>query len=227
MLLSGVARSGVNVIVSVTDWPMASETGVKPVTVKPDDPAAARVTLFSGTLPALVSVSVAVIPAPGGVLTAVGVAVMVRASTAGMVNDSVWVCVIEGAAAGCGDGEGGRGSWCGDGGGGRLEVDADDAGLAGGDRDAGPAFEESEAGGDVRERQVVGVRRRAVVVDDDLEGALGNCSPLNGTLMMGSGLMASVNPACVGLMVTLTTVCATRLGLVADWARTWTGYVPP
>ena len=65
VLLSGVERSGVSVIVSVTDWPTASEPGVKPVTVSPDDPPAVRLMLFSGTLPTLVSVIVSVIPAPG------------------------------------------------------------------------------------------------------------------------------------------------------------------
>ena len=38
VLFSGVEASGVSVIVSVVDWPTASETGVKPVTVRPDEP---------------------------------------------------------------------------------------------------------------------------------------------------------------------------------------------
>ena len=36
MLFSGVEASGVSVIVSVVDWPTASETGARPVSVRPD-----------------------------------------------------------------------------------------------------------------------------------------------------------------------------------------------
>src|SRR5262249_706983 len=57
--------------------------------------------------------------------------------------------------------------------------------------------------------------------------AVGTWAPLNGTVNIGSGCTARVMPGTVGVMVTLTVVCATNSGLVVDWAMTWIGYVPP
>ena len=49
---------------------------------------------FSGTLPALVIVSVSVTAVPGVVFTLVGLLVTVTASIAGMVKLTDWLCVI-------------------------------------------------------------------------------------------------------------------------------------
>ena len=53
---------------------------------------------------------------------------------------------------------------------GGLQIDADDARRAGRNRHARAAVEQREAGGDRREREIVGVGRRPGVVDHGLEG---------------------------------------------------------
>ena len=140
-------------------------------------------------------------------LSDVGSPVTVTASIAGTVNVTVCVCVIaesvvlvavtvnESAVPGGGDRLAGV----------RLQVDAEDAGLTGRDRDAGAAVEEREAAGDVRERQVVSVGGRAEVLDRARK-AVGSCAPLNGTVNSGSDATVNVMPGCVGVIVTSTVV---------------------
>ena len=53
--------------------------------------------------------------------------------------------------------------------------------------------------------------------------AVGSWAPLNGTVNSGSGATAKVMPGCVGVIVTSTVVCATRLGSVCDCAMIWIG----
>ena len=95
-LLSGVEASGVRVTVSVMDWPTASETGVKARERQSRRARRRQGDVVLGTLPTLVIVSVSVTPAPGVVLTLVGLPVMVTASIAGTVKVTVWVLVMVG-----------------------------------------------------------------------------------------------------------------------------------
>ena len=50
---------------------------------------------------------------------------------------------------------------------------------------------------------------------------------MNGTVNIGSEATVKLMPGWVGLIVTSTVVCATRLESVCDWAMIWIGYVPP
>ena len=61
----------------------------------------------------------------------------------------------------------------------RLQVEAEDSRLTGRDRDAGAAVEEREAAGDVGNGEVVGVGRRAQVLDRGAEGG-GKLGPVEG-----------------------------------------------
>ena len=83
----GIEAAGVSVIVSVADWPTASDAGARPLSNSPEGRVSASDD--SGTLPTFVRVSVSVIGAPGVVFKVEGLLVTVTASTSGTVIVSV------------------------------------------------------------------------------------------------------------------------------------------
>ena len=97
VVLSGTSASGVSSTVSVAVWPMASVIGaaLNPVSVKPESVLKVSAAL-AATLPTFSRVTVAVAGSPGTVDTWTGLLAIVTASIAGMVNDSVTVCVMAG-----------------------------------------------------------------------------------------------------------------------------------
>jgi hypothetical protein len=84
VLFSAVPAAGVRVIGTVTVWPTGTITEVSPPTVTPAEPLALSATV-SCWFPVFCNVTAALVGVPGVLLTC-GVLLIVRASSAGMVN---------------------------------------------------------------------------------------------------------------------------------------------